>query len=71
MLTALARDILNEIPLLASLSVQYIPQIGYLIMISNTEATFMADNYDDYIFIFQQGEFHYYKNAKMRGKFGV
>lgn len=67
MLTSLARDILNEIPLLSSLSVQYIPQIGYLITIHVDEKEFIETNYSDFNYIFQQGEYNYYKNAKMRG----
>ena len=38
LLTSLAREVLHNIPALDSLSVQYLPQVGYLVVVKQEDA---------------------------------
>lgn len=56
-------------PLLSSLSVQYLPQVGYLIVIPKDQIQLISNdnNNDNFDFVFQQNDNYYYKNNRMRG----
>lgn len=59
-LTNAAHEILQEVPLLNRVSVEYVPQIGYLVAVDMKEKDFLVT--DQFHFIYGQGDTYYYKN---------
>ena len=56
-----ANQTLNSVPILESVSVQYVPQIGYLVIVSAQESH-KLDHQPDFAYAYSQDGFSYYKS---------
>ena len=57
-----ASQTLNSVPILNSVSVQYVPQIGYLVIVRADESH-KLDHQSEFTFAYTQDEFSYYKSS--------
>jgi hypothetical protein len=79
-LTAAAHQVLDIVPLIQNVAVEYVPQVGYLVVISKAESHLLltvehgfddSENKNSFQFVFQQDDCCYFKHAIVRGMNGV
>eukprot|EP01041_Mallomonas_annulata_P008542 gene8542-17619_t len=61
LLTDAAHVILEEIPLLSRVSVEYVPQVGYLVAVEGSEQHLLPPQ--DFTFVYAQEDVGYFKNS--------